>query len=459
MSTSDQHLDGLLGRLVAGKAESVTCTDIEVLATALAPSDSDDSSTPASPLPLLCLGKLVEAASSGGPAAVESLTASGLVKDLIVPLSKSPNLRVAEQLANLCALASGAADSRAAFVTLGGFDALTRVISTLRTPAPVPADTRVLLVGCEVYAKLVQTVPLPQLFSPSTPAVVIAGLGPLLLLAVHPAADPTQLVVALATLARLGLVHPKVGSAITSASAAIPAATAAATPREIRVVERVEGALLNPIPEVSRFAARLVAVLVNSRAGWYYFSGERAHFDFPGDDTPDSEVYKPAAASGLDAASGRRLGLLLLLLDADDSGARKAAATALALLSQSPCAAAALVALRIVSNASVTSPKLWARVADLFEPEGQRKPASAAGEARAPRAADTPPPDRELADRGAMLAANLLTFVDRLPEPERGTQLASAREEGLCEALQAGLAKFGDAVDANIKAALTVLNK
>ncbi|RSH87816.1 uncharacterized protein EHS24_000333 [Apiotrichum porosum] len=445
----ESPLDGLLGRLFTNQGDSVTADDLANLETGLA-SDAPD-------LGLLCLAKLVEIASTGGEATVKHLYSVDIVPFLL-RLSSSSNLRVGEALANLSAVLSGPED-RAAFIEQGGFKALTNVIHTFLSTGSssrVPPDTKILLVACEVYAKIVQTAALPTIFPQPYRENAVAGLQPIFLLLAHPASTPTQVGIALLTLSRLGLTDPVVGSAITQGSIAIPAATAASSSRTLKVVDRIEGHLLNPNMEVSRLATRVVSVLVNSKAGWYYWSGERKSFEFPGE-ADAKDIYTPKGEPGtLDPEAGRRLGVLLLLTDSDDSITRKSAATALAVLTQSESACSALIALKIVTKGAMIPTKLWDRVADLFEPGGVRPPADTPGA----RSTGTGPPDRELADRGAMIAFNLLSFVNRFYEPEKSNEIKSAVDSGLKAALEAGIkGEFGAAVDANLKAALKVLNK
>lgn len=255
------------------------------------------------------------------------------------------------------------------------------------------------------------TTPPAKLFSKSFPPAP-SILEPLFLLLLSPESSKQQQYEALMALANMATVAPSMGSLISSASMTLQGDDTAT-----RVMARIEQLLWSSDKLQVRAASQLVCNLTSSKAGWYYWTGETRHFDFPGEsDTPTPQSSTPDGR--LDPAAGARLGIVLLNARHQEAAIRLSSVAILAIVTQSPNACSALLQLKIVTKtgqAAEAAEQLWKSMVELF----------------------TQTEDRNLKIRSAVVVKNILRYIERFYEPQKTEELVKARKHGLTSAIQA----------------------
>lgn len=172
---------------------------------------------------------------------------------------------------------------------------------------------------------------------------------------------------------------------------------------KIKIITRIEELLLDSNTLVRRAATELVCNLVNSPSGHAHFAGE----------------------SGSTDASARvesRLNVLLVLTSIDDTPTRLAAGGSLAIISESPQAAAALLAI----SDETSNRSTWTRVLGLLE--GTVPETDEEGE-DIPVISSTPP-NPDLVHRAVIILLNLVEYASQM-EARRQTILTEARAAGV----------------------------
>jgi hypothetical protein len=273
-------------------------------------------------------------------------------------------------------------------------------------------DSKAGLAAPQALAKLVITTPPQLLFPPPHQTNALNALAPLYQLLVSREASLLQQFEALMALTNLASIDGQFGARIIDAKIPLPKDEFKGRGRgDTKVIDKVEELMLDDNNLVRRAATELVCNLVNSEAGFLHFSGE----DAP---APKEEGKRTVRATA-------RLGVLLLLTDVDDLPTRLAASGALAVLTESPSACAALAAGGAISGSQRS---VWDRLGDLFEPGGERPDVEdAEGAVRAVQTVSSAPPDVSLAHRGAVVVANLLEYVKELaPAKEKAARKAIA---------------------------------
>lgn len=329
-------------------------------------------------------------------------------------LVRAESTLVKEALGRLCLNLVYDKVHRPVFVRDGGFRVLSQVVRDLMTPkSPTGAKktaeqkeegTLDYLPACQALAKLVITTPPHLLFPPPHLTTSLNALSPLYHLLVHPSSTLLQTFEALMALTNLASVDPSIANRIVDATATPPVHDAmwrgAGRDDTVKVISRVEELLLDSNPLVRRAATELVCNLVNCSAGHVYFAGE-------------SDVEISARVKS-------RLNVLLVLTSVDDTPTRLAAGGALAILSETPSAAAALFSIKDEPARTV-----WTRVLGLFEPDvpgldedGEEIPVISSA-----------PPTPELVHRGVIILLNLLEYAEKGNVRDR--QIARAREAGV----------------------------
>ncbi|CAK9781985.1 hypothetical protein CC85DRAFT_289259 [Cutaneotrichosporon oleaginosum] len=338
---------------------------------------------------------------------------SGLVR------AESP--RVRDALARICLGLVEDRAHRAPFIRDGGFKVLTTV---LRSNTGLAAP--------QALAKLVITTPPQLLFPPPLETNALNAFAPLYLLLVSRDASLLQQFESLMALTNLASINGQFGARIVDAKVATPDEFKGRGRGDTKVIDKVEELMLDDNNLVRRAATELVCNLVNSEAGYAHFSGEAVDAA-----EGDKDAGKPEAKRTV--RSTARLGVLLLLTDVDDLPTRLAASGALAVLTESATACAALCAGGAISGSQRS---VWDRLGDLFEPGGERPEVEEGSEGvRAVQTISSSPPDVGLAHRGAVIVANLLEFVRQLPAAQAKaarTAIADSRlEDRLTEAARA----------------------
>ncbi|GMK55916.1 hypothetical protein CspeluHIS016_0209720 [Cutaneotrichosporon spelunceum] len=344
--------------------------------------------------------------------AVENRVVALLKAGVIPALSgivRAESPRVRDALARICLGLVEEQSHRAPFIRDGGFKVLTTVLR----------DSKQGLAAPQALAKLVITTPPQLLFPPPHQTNALNALSPLFILLVSREASLLQQFEALMALTNLASIDGQVGARIIDAKVATPDDFKGRGRDETKVIDKVEELMLDDNNLVRRAATELVCNLVNSEAGFAYFAGEA--------DGKESNAKVETGGKGV--RSTARLGVLLLLTDVDDLPTRLAASGALAILTESPTACAAVVAGGAISGSQRT---VWDRLGDLFEPGGERPDVEDTdGQVRAVQTVSSAPPDMGLAHRGAVIVANLLEYVSELPKAEAKTVRQSIAESRL----------------------------
>lgn len=325
---------------------------------------------------------------------VNALVSAGVIPAMS-GLVRAGSMRVKTGLGQLSLGIVDDRSHRAAFVRDGGFRVLSHVVRDLTAK-----DTsKEALPALQALAKMVISVP-PQLLFPA-PAEVNAlnALRPLELLLCHAGSNLLQKFEALMALTNLASVNPEFGDRIVAAELPAPenALRGAGSSSKTRVIDVVEALMLDDNQLVQRAATELVCNLVNCEKGFMLFSGESS----------EGESNPRAAA---------RLGILLLLTDADDMATRQAAGGALAALTDSAAACHSLLAGGGISTSTQRS--VWDRIGELFAPGG----AQVDEDGERIETVSSEPPDAGLAHRGAVILSNLVRYL--------------ASEEGECERVE-----------------------
>lgn len=360
------------------------------------------------------LSQYIEMAEKSEEGAAEALNAGSVAP--LAELAEADSTTPAEQqqIGRLAMAIVKYKELRPNFVQEGGFKALCNSLAKL-TPLGEAA-----LPGCHAYARLLMTTPPAKLFFKGHALSSSAGLDPLYFLLLTPLSTKQQQYESLMALANMATISPVIGSRIVNGSIDIGGDTK-------RVVPRVEELLRSPDKLQTRAASQLVCNLVSSRAGWYYWSGETQHFDFPGEPSGSkSDTSKETDSSNqLDPQVGARLGVLLLLTNSDDPATRRSAAATLAVVTQSERACSALLQLKIVTPAGAAdaSTQLWICLVSMF----------------------TQTEDPDLKTRAAIIGKNILTYINRFYEPAKSQEITKARASGLTEQLQSEMMQVSQA--------------
>lgn len=295
------------------------------------------------------------------------LMAAGVVSAL-AGIVRADSQRVRETLGRITLGLVEDKPNRSLFIRDGGFRALSIV---LRDSPTLPA--------AQALAKLVISTPPNLLFPPPHQVNALNALPPLYILLTHPSSSLLQQFESLMALTNLASIDGAIGARIVTAKTASQDSQFRGKGREkeeTSVISKVEELLLDDNVLVRRAATELVCNLVNSEEGFKYFAGE------------DTGTRSTA-----------RLGVLLLLSDVDDLPTRLAAGGALAVLTESETACAALL-----SGGGISSERsMWERVGDLFgsrDEEGLEVVSS------------TPEVDAGLVHRGVYVVGNLLRYAD-----------------------------------------------
>lgn len=344
---------------------------------------------------------------------VDALVSAGVISAMS-GLARAGSLRVKTGLGQLSLGIVDDRSHRASFVRDGGFRVLSHVIRDLTAK-----DTsKEALPALQALAKMVISVP-PQLLFPAPSEVnALNALRPLELLLCHSGSNLLQKFEALMALTNLASVNPEFGDRIVMAElpAAENALRGAGSSSKTKVVDVVETLMLDDNTLVQRAATELVCNLVNCEKGYMLFSGETES---------GSESANPRAAA--------RLGILLLLTDADDMATRQAASGALASLTDSAAACRSLFAGGGISTS--TQRNVWDRVGELFAPGG----AQTDEDGERIETISSEPPDVGLAHRGAVILANLTRYLATDEgEKERKEQTMKMKEARVEEKLGRG---------------------
>lgn len=345
-------------------------------------------------------------------ARVDALVSAGVIPAMS-GLVRAGSMRVKTGLGQVSLGIVDDRSHRAAFVRDGGFRVLSHVVRDLTAKE----TSKEALPALQALAKMVISVP-PQLLFPAPAQVnAINALRPLELLLCHSSSNLLQKFEALMALTNLASVSPEFGDRIVAAELPAPenAMRGAGSSSKIKVVDVVEGLMLDDNQLVQRAATELVCNLVNCEQGFMYFSGESA----------EGEKGNPRASA--------RLGILLLLTDADDLVTRQAAGGALAALTDSAAACQALLA---GGGISTSTPRTaWDRVGELFAPGG----AQVDEDGERIETVSSEPPDAGLAHRGAVILGNLVRYLaSEEGEGERVQQTDKMKEARVEEKLARG---------------------
>lgn len=311
------------------------------------------------------------------------LVAAGVVPALS-GIVRAESARVREALGQICLGLVEDKPNRAIFIRDGGFRALT---ITLRAPT---------LPAAQALAKLVISTPPNLLFPPPHQINALNALSPLYMLLINPDSTLLQQFESLMALTNLASIDGGIGERIVTAKVSQDSLfKGKGRDSETSVIHKIEELLLDDNKLVQRAATELVCNLVNSEAGFNHFAEGRSK-------------------SGL--------GVLLLLSDVDDLPTRLAASGALASLTESDSACAALL-----SGAGISSERgIWERVGDLF---------SSRDEEGLEVVLSSPTLDIGLVHRGAFIVLNLLKYASEHAEEE----MKKAKETGLDEKLEGAI--------------------
>jgi len=330
-------------------------------------------------------------------ARTKKLVAAGVVSALR-GLVRAESTRVRESLGRLCVDLVEDKDLRAPFIRDGGVRVLMTVLRDLK-------DTDDKLPAAQALAKLTISTPPQLLFQPPFQTNALNALGPMYLLLTHPKSSLLQKFEALMALTNLASIDPQFGARIVDAKVTPPVVEsefrgAGRTSEPVAVIARVEELMLDDNTLVRRAATELVCNLVTAESGYRYFSGEATH----------QEGQK-------DTRAATRLGVLLLLSDVDDMPTRLAASGALAVLTESPVACAALLSGGGITTSRKRTP--WQRIGDLFAPGGTLAGADEEEEGGGKiETISNLPPDAGLAHRGAVIVTNLAQYAREEDEEE-----------------------------------------
>lgn len=342
---------------------------------------------------------------------VDALVSAGVIPAMS-GLVRAGSVRVKTGLGHLSLGIVDDRSHRASFVRDGGFRVLSHVIRDL-TAKDINKEA---LPALQALAKMVISVP-PQLLFPAPSEVnALNALRPLELLLCHSGSNLLQKFEALMALTNLASVNPEFGDRIVTAELPAPENTlrGAGSSNKTKVVDVVETLMLDDNTLVQRAATELVCNLVNCEKGYMLFSGESG-----------AEPANPRAAA--------RLGILLLLTDADDMATRQAASGALASLTDSAAACHSLLAGGGISTSTKRS--AWDRVAELFAPGGAQED----DDGERLEVVSSEPPDVGLAHRGAVILANLTRYLaSNEGEGERKEQTLKMKEARVEEKLARG---------------------
>lgn len=342
---------------------------------------------------------------------VDALVSAGVIPAMS-GLVRAGSARVKTGLGQLSLGIVDDRSHRASFVRDGGFRVLSHVIRDL-TAKDISKEA---LPALQALAKMVISVP-PQLLFPAPSEVnALNALRPLELLLCHSGSNLLQKFEALMALTNLASVNPEFGDRIVTAELPAPenALRGAGSSSKTKVVDIVETLMLDDNTLVQRAATELVCNLVNCEKGFMLFSGESG-----------AEPANPRAAA--------RLGILLLLTDADDMATRQAASGALASLTDSAAACHSLLAGGGISTSTKRS--VWDRVAELFALGGAQED----DDGERLEVISSEPPDVGLAHRGAVILANLTRYLaSDEGEKERKEQTLKMKEARVEEKLARG---------------------
>ncbi|KAK8861684.1 hypothetical protein IAR55_002507 [Kwoniella newhampshirensis] len=348
--------------------------------------------------------------------AVISAGAVGALSGLV----RAESRLVKEGLGRLCRNLVESQSDRLSFVRDGGYKVLSAVIRDLLASASAtakPGSNGTLpsytsppeldvLPAFQALAKLIITTPPTLLFPPPHLTTSLNSLTPLYHLLVHPSASLLQRFEALMALTNLSSIDPSIASKIVQASV-VPLKVdvtwrGSGRDDQDRIITRVEEMMLDDNELVRRAASELVCNLINSSAGFEYFSGDNG--TYTGSEKPSARVRS-------------RLNVLVVLTGVDDLATRLAAGGALAVITESPMACQGLLNGDLdqgqSSTLTTTSKRtVWQRILEMLDPEDEEEEIDENGE-KIPIISSSPTtvPNPDLVHRAVIILHNLVLFT------------------------------------------------
>jgi len=330
-------------------------------------------------------------------------------------LARAESRLVKEGLGRLCLNLVEDKANRPGFVRDGGFRVLSVAVRDLSetgsSKTAIPPDNSALLPAAQALAKLVITTPPHLLFPPPHLTTSLNALTPLHSLLLRPSSTLLQHFESLMALTNLASIDPSIASRIIDASVTLQQTDAmwrgSGREDKARVMTKVEEFMLDDNVMIRRAATELACNLANSQAGFSYFTGD--------------------GSTEFHARTQSRLKVLLVLTNVDDLRTRLAAGGALAVLTESQSACAALLSRGEYDTKSKRT--VWSRALGMFDPEDTD--AELDEDDQPIPVTSTTPPNLDLVHRAVIILLNLVTFTRVQPEPQRVTEFAAARKAGI----------------------------
>ncbi|KAI9632778.1 uncharacterized protein MKK02DRAFT_41088 [Dioszegia hungarica] len=360
-------------------------------------------------------------------------------------LVRAESLLLKQSLGKLCLNLVEDKERRLQFIREGGYKVLAEVTRKLlaaydgtaesTSPIHTPSAEIDLLPALQVNAKLIITTPPNLLFPPPHLTTSLNALTPMYTLLTHPSATLLQTFEALMALTNLASISADVADRIVTATI-IPKRTdemwRSTGNDEVRIVGKVEEMMMEDNELVRRAATELVCNLAGCEKGFGYFSGE-------------------AEGSGKTGRVKQRLTFLLVLTDIDDLPTRLAAGGALAIVTESHTACAAILE---PSSGEPSGRSAWKRLASLLEPEEIEE------EGEKIALISSTPPDEGLILRAVCVLQNLLQYTVGMKGEAREREVQRIKGDGVQEALRGvvGL-KVGQGVLRPVVECLQLLKK